>query len=423
MTISEIRITNFKSFADQTVELNDFNLLVGANSSGKSNFVQAFRFLSDIAANGLEEAISLQGGVELLRNDKIGNAQPLSFSLIVQRVSLPKREHSWPLRIRPFDYAFSLRFDREGIGFSIERDRLTLCCEGEETANAEEHEPQMALAEENADYAAQSTVEISNSGGEVRMNLVSSESGPLLSPTEAKVLNSFNISPLSDKNLLLESPLVRLFAEPVCNWFRSIGHYNFEPDKARSAVPVAGRAELETDGSNLAVVLKKLLSDEDTSRSIRNLCQYNLPFLKDLSVEQLADRFIAIKVQEDFAEGKDSTASQTSDGTANIIALVVALFFQKKKSFAIFEDPDKHLHPKVLSGLMGLFKEVSEKRQILVTTHSQQLVRHAGLENILVIAKDDEGFSQITKPTDREHVKVLLEHEVFSIDELFVRDF
>ena len=48
MTISKIRIANFKSFADQTVELNDFNLLVGANASGKSNFVQAFKFLSDI---------------------------------------------------------------------------------------------------------------------------------------------------------------------------------------------------------------------------------------------------------------------------------------------------------------------------------------------------------------------------------------
>ena len=171
----------------------------------------------------------------------------------------------------------------------IERDRLTLCCSREEIVNAEEHEPQMALAEKNADYAAQSTVEIFNSGGEVRMKLESSESGALLSPAEVKVLNSFNISPLSDRTLLLESPFVRLFAEPVCNWFRAIGLYNFDPDKARSAVPVAGRSELETDGSNLALVLKKLLSDEDTSRSIRNLCQYNLPYLKDLRVEQLAD--------------------------------------------------------------------------------------------------------------------------------------
>ena len=419
MRVSKIRIANFKSFADETVELNDFNLLVGANASGKSNFVQAFKFMGDIATHGLEEAISLQGGVEYLRNVKIGNAQPLSFHLVVQDDSLPNRNHGWPLRIHSFEYEFSLRFQSEGIGFRIERDRLTLCCSREEIVNAEEHEPQMALAEEKADYAAQSTVEILNSGGEVRTKLASSESGPLLSPAEVKVLNSFNISPLSDKTLLLESPFVRLFAEPVCNWFRAIGLYNFDPEKARSAVPVAGRSELETDGSNLAVVLKKLLSDEDTSRSIRNLCQYNLPYLKDLGVEQLADRFLSIKVQEIFAEGKELPAFLISDGTANIIALVVALYFQKHKRFAIFEEPDKYLYPKVLSGLMELFKEVSESRQILLTTHNPEVVKYTGIENILLVSRDKNGFSRITKPADSEHVRIFLENDL-GVEDLFI---
>ena len=421
MTISKIRIANFKSFADQTVELNDFNLLVGANASGKSNFVQAFKFLSDIATHGLEEAISLQGGVEYLRNAKIGNAQPLSFHLAIQDDSLSTRNHGWPLRIHSFEYEFSLRFHSEGVGFGIERDRLTLRCSREEIVNADEHEPQMALAEEKVDYAAHSTVEIFNSGGEVRMKLASSETGPLLSPAEVDVLNSFSIPPLSDKTLLLETPFVRLLAEPVCNWFRAFGIYNFDPDKAKSVMPVAGRSELETDGSNLALVLKKLLSDEDTSRSIRNLCQYNLPYLKDIGVEQLADRFISIKVQESFAEGKELPAFLISDGTANIIALVVALFFQKQKRFAIFEEPERHLHPKVLSGLMELFKEVSEKRQILVTTHSSNIVKYAGAENILFVSRNKEGFSRIARPADSEQVRIFLAHGL-GIDDLFIDD-
>ena len=84
MTISKIRIANFKSFADQTVELNDFNLLVGANASGKSNFVQAFKFLHDIVTHGLEDAISLQGGVEYLRNYTVAGSGPLSFQMTLQ---------------------------------------------------------------------------------------------------------------------------------------------------------------------------------------------------------------------------------------------------------------------------------------------------------------------------------------------------
>ena len=43
--LRRLRVRNFKSFADLDVELEDFNVLVGYTASGKSNFVQIFRFL------------------------------------------------------------------------------------------------------------------------------------------------------------------------------------------------------------------------------------------------------------------------------------------------------------------------------------------------------------------------------------------
>ena len=61
---------------------------------------------------GLEEAISLQGGVEYLRNIKIGNAQPLCFHLAVKDDSLSTRNSGWPLIIHSFEYEFSLRLNR-----------------------------------------------------------------------------------------------------------------------------------------------------------------------------------------------------------------------------------------------------------------------------------------------------------------------
>lgn len=67
-TISKIRVSNFRSFGDLEVELGNFNVVIGANASGKSNFVQIFRFLRDVAIYGLEDAISLQGGAEYLCN-------------------------------------------------------------------------------------------------------------------------------------------------------------------------------------------------------------------------------------------------------------------------------------------------------------------------------------------------------------------
>lgn len=415
MTISKIRITNFKSFADETVELNEFNLLVGANASGKSNFVQAFKFLSDIATHGLEDAISLQGGVEYLRHFGSARNEPLSFQVTIQgeshmvdrSVDVGTRSDAKPVRpisirmpqeIALLDYEFSLRFHRGGSGYFVERDKMTLY---------HEHEAPTASRKGSSEYAK--TVAENSSG-----KLIVNSTVPNM-----EYLSSFGGEHIAERTLLFETPILFLFAGTFVDWFKEIGIYDFDPKKAKGIITVAGRSELETDGGNLAVVLKNLLSDEDTRRSIRNLCQYNLPYLEDLKIEQLADRFISIKVQESFADGHELPAFLISDGTANIIALVVALFFQKQKRFAIFEEPERHLHPKLISGLMELVKEASDKRQILLTTHNPEVVRYTDIENVLLVSRDQCGFSRIVKPANSQLVRTFLENDL-GVEELFV---
>ena len=420
MTHSKIRIANFKSFADLTVELNHFNLLVGANASGKSNFVQAFKFLRDIATHGLEDAISLQGGVAYLRNVKIVDTQPLIFHAVL------KEDMTWSIhdrlsRIHSFDYEFRLQFDKRGNGYTVARDRLILTYWREEITHEEMMNP-VAAAEQRAKYAARSTVEFINSGGRLEILSKSAEAEPLFSSNEIEFLKSTGNRSLSKKRLLLETQLANFFAESMWDWYREIGIYDFDPREAKRIIPVAGRSELETDGGNLAIVLRNLLSDDNARRNLRNLCRDSLPYVKSLGVEQVADRFLSITLRETFAEDKDLPAFLISDGTANIMALVVALFFQKQKRFAIFEEPERYLYPKVISGLMELFKEVSEKKQILMTTHNPEVVKYAGIDNILLISRDKDGFSRITKPADSEPVKIFLDHDL-GVEDLFVDDF
>ena len=66
MAITRIKAKNFKSFKELDVELGDLNILIGANASGKSNFVDIFRFLRDIEDSGLGNAISAYGTKYLL---------------------------------------------------------------------------------------------------------------------------------------------------------------------------------------------------------------------------------------------------------------------------------------------------------------------------------------------------------------------
>jgi len=56
--LTRLRITNFRSLADVTVDLKDLNVLFGSNGAGKSTFLDTVWFIRDCAINGVESASS-----------------------------------------------------------------------------------------------------------------------------------------------------------------------------------------------------------------------------------------------------------------------------------------------------------------------------------------------------------------------------
>jgi energy-coupling factor transporter ATP-binding protein EcfA2 len=135
MTIKTIHVKNFKSFKEARVDLGKFNVLIGANASGKSNFIHIIEFLRDIERHGLDNAISLQGGPEYLTNLNIGSHEGLSVEVIVSVNphavgpivgGLPK-----PLRLvalQPYEarYSLSLGFPKRRTDFEVLDEHLIL---------------------------------------------------------------------------------------------------------------------------------------------------------------------------------------------------------------------------------------------------------------------------------------------------------
>lgn len=70
---------------------------------------------------------------------------------------------------------------------------------------------------------------------------------------------------------------------------------------------------------------------------------------------------------------------------------------------------------------MQMMREASQKKQIFITTHNPEIIRHVDLENLYLVSRDDDGFSQITKPSDSEIVRHFLEDEL-GVDDLFVQN-
>ena len=410
MRIKKIKVTNFKSFDELEVELNDFNIVIGANASGKSNFVHIFEFLRDIVDHGLENAISMQGDSEFLRNVNIGGDRSFSVEVTVDNTN----DFSALLNIIDgceMVYRFALEFQNGKPGFKITEDKLFI---------------KIDFERQNQKKGTKETGEliITNNKGEVKRedhNLpkaVSDDEYSLMLRIIRTRL-TLDFEKLKGEELLLETSYFKSpFDFP--DVFLSVPVYNFDPRLAKKAIPITGMAELEEDGSNLAIVLRSIMHDEYSKKQFLNLINDVLPFVEGLDVQKFADRFLQVHLKEIYSKNKLMPAFLLSDGTLNITALIIALYFSKKP-LLIIEEPERNILPHLISKIVEIMREVSAKKQIIVTTHNPEIIKHARLEDLLFIARDQEGFSQVSRPAEKEKVKIFLENEI-GIDELYIQD-
>jgi len=414
MAIKRIRVKNFKSFKDLEVELGKFNLLIGANASGKSNFIRIFEFLRDIVKHGLDNAISMQGGSEYLRNINIGPSEDFSLEVVSDqefRELIPTKEKGI-LRMKTFEtiYKFTINFNKTGSGFKIVEDSLT---QKGKFVRLEWQKEKIKEKEE----LGEGEIFVSNVKGKLKLE---SKLPNGLTITEDYLFPRFSREEnLQPKKLLIELPLFPLMP-PSEAIFSSISIYDFDPKLPKKAVPITGKMELEENGENLAIVLKNILEDKEKERKLSNLVRNLLPFVNKLDIEKFADRSLLIKLEEVYAQKQYLPAPLISDGTINITALIIALYFEKKL-LTIIEEPERNIHPSLISGVVQMLKEASQKKQIIVTTHNPEMVRHTDLESILLISRDKEGFSTISRPFEKEEVKTFLKNEI-GIEELYVQD-
>jgi len=411
MAIKKIRVTNFKSFKELEVELGKFDVLIGANASGKSNFIQIFRFLRDITKFGLDNAISMQGGVEYLRNINIGPSENFSVTVVSdQKFGRLRKGKEGLIGIKTYEtiYQFAMKFKKKGPGFEIVKDKLIQKCK---FVRVERQKGEI----EEKEKLGEGEIIFSCANGKIEINLNK--------PAEVLIKEDDIIPPflregkLPPKTHLLKTPFVLPSLEEV---FSDISIYDFDPKLPKKATPITGKAELEEDGSNLSIVLKNIIGYKDKERKLFNLISDLLPFVDKLDIEKFADKSLLFTLREKYFEKQYLPASLISDGTINITALITALYFEEKL-LTIIEEPERNIHPYLISKVIEMMKDTSQKKQIITTTHNPEMVKYAGLENILLVSRDKEGFSTVSRPADKEEVKTFLKNEI-GVEELYVQN-
>ena len=409
MVIKKIKVTNFKSFGNLEIELGNFNVLIGPNAAGKSNFVHIFEFLRDIVSSGLNNAVSMQGGVEYLRNINIGSSERLSINVVsTQEFGLFRRlrENLIGTKIYETIYEFALKFNKRGSGFRIAEDKLIQKCKFVRLDR-----PGKKIKEILGD----GEIIIFRTNGKVKIDLNIPERVPL---KKEDIFPPFlPEEKLPNRTLLFETSYFLIWL--LEGIFRDISIYDFDPKLPKKATPITGKAELEEDGSNLSIILKNITENKEKRRKLFNLVKDLLPFVENLDVEKFADKSLLFKLQETYFKNQYLPASLISDGTINITALIIALYFEKKP-LVIIEEPERNIHPYLISKVVDMMKDASQKKQIIVTTHNPEIVKYAGLDNILLVSRDKNGFSKISRPIDKEEIRTFLEH--IGIEELYVQN-
>ena len=345
--IRKVTLRNYKSIAVCELELPELAFLIGPNGSGKSNFLDGFRFVSDSLKTSLDHALRDRGTIKEVRRRSGGH--PNHFALRLD-FNLPDGGNGH----------LSFRIGaRKDSGFEVQSEECRVA-----TALMQEHY-----------YHVQS--------GKV-------------------VKSSLSLLPaaLPDRLFLVAASGLPEF-RPVFDALSRMEVYNLNPKEIQAMQKPDPGELLRRDGSNIASVLQNLDAahrgrvDEHLSRIVKGLAGAQT---KILGSQETIEFRQAVKGQK---HPWTFLASSMSDGTLRALGILVAIFQNLRNVSASpnligLEEPEMALHPAASAVLLGALREASANSQILVTSHSPDLLDNEDIPPESIFAVDNlDGITRI----------------------------
>lgn len=389
VNVESLHVENFKSIREVDVELSDLNVFVGRNAAGKSNLFEVFQFLRDGQDEGLEDAVQLQGGVEYLRNKRLEGERELSIEMEFSPDEEFRQDEAWEIKVN--DRYLSIKLVFNGKDYDMVQSNYTKAVVGHQAGSD---------GGQRSKHSEELTIGLFDSLRTLA-GLLKSD-GPTRRFYEKFGDNSDWIA----ERIIFEEPEFG-------------ATFDIRPKEIATDSTFKGRTDLQPDGSNLALVLKKLLEDEDQKQKFVALVSDVLPFVSDTKVESMPDQSLFLEILEEFEPGEDQyiPAEMLSDGTLRVLALIYLLYFSDYEKIFI-EEPGRNLHPSLIANLMMKVKDAAENtdKQIFLTTHNVEVLRYTDPEDVRLVSRDEDGFTQVEKPAENERVQRFLEEDLGMVD-------
>lgn len=361
--LKSMRIQHFKSLSDVFFEFSPITILVGQNGSGKSNVVDALRFVRDALRHGLDHAISERGGMDVLR--QYSPTRPYALSIELRFDYEIEEQGSYPA-------TYSFKVVGSGSNYRVESEEATWF--DHSYMHDEENDTWVSGGIQAIEYRREKS-------GKIYVNNQESKH-PELSIDQLGIRSFHRLGDLPiGRNVVVEELMGTRFASIYPNILRDPSR----PDTDRL---------LKENCSNWASVLKAMRQrkvSEQMMTKIIELMRQVMPGLEQVTVKliggYLVPQFLVKETEISKAHYFDPV--QLSDGTLRIFAIFLSLYQVPPPNFLALEEPELTIHPGLIGLLADAFKEVSQHTQLLITTHSPYLLDYFEPEQIRVVSMSE----------------------------------
>lgn len=336
--ISEVTVCGLRSIDAARLSLRGLTVLIGENGSGKSTLIEACELMRRMASPAfLDEINSIHGGLRLLQRH---GAKETVLRVEVSGADLPLQ--------------YEVRLAAEGTGVAITSEELVI-------GRSEKGAPSVPVITRDR-----------------RKARVPSHSPEALSVSDGLTLTSFGSNPPDPAFTRMIGALkaieVHVPFEVTPAW---VGRAHGRQSVLRGVSMIQAATSLERLGVNLANAFHALRSDGSEAHWRETMDYVRLG---------LGDRIESVNTRADVAggaialwvklRGRDEQipAASLSEGTLAYLAFVALFRLPSKRSLLVFDEPELHLHPRLLTRVMGFFHSIAERVPVVLATHSRRLL-------------------------------------------------
>jgi predicted ATPase len=193
-----------------------------------------------------------------------------------------------------------------------------------------------------------------------------------------------------------EHPRVAALRDFITGWYVSY----FSVDNTRGQPEAGPQERLSRTGDNLANVIQYLDEQHpDRLRHIFQVLQSRVPRIERVLAEAMPDGRLLLSIKD--APFEDPILARfASDGTLKLLAYLVLLYDPSPPPFIGIEEPENFLHPRLLYGLAEECRGAADRGQLLVTTHSPFFLNALRADEVRVLYRDRDGYTQIVTASE-----------------------